>query len=67
MLETYFSCLVGSNVYITPSGSQGLAPHYDDVEVDTIRYYYMYNTELYRSQSVLSLFLGSHHDIYIYM
>jgi len=25
--------LVGSNVYITPAGSQGLPPHYDDVEV----------------------------------
>ena len=33
LLESYFNCLVGSNVYITPSGSQGLAPHYDDVEV----------------------------------
>ena len=32
LLETYFGCLVGSNVYLTPSGSQGLAPHYDDVE-----------------------------------
>ncbi|XP_071956054.1 ribosomal oxygenase 2-like isoform X2 [Antedon mediterranea] len=33
LLECYFQCLVGSNVYITPGGSQGLAPHYDDVEV----------------------------------
>ena len=33
LLESYFGCLVGSNVYITPRGSQGLAPHYDDVEV----------------------------------
>ena len=32
-LETYFGCLVGSNVYITPSHAQGLAPHFDDVEV----------------------------------
>ncbi|XP_006903185.1 PREDICTED: bifunctional lysine-specific demethylase and histidyl-hydroxylase MINA-like isoform X2 [Elephantulus edwardii] len=32
-LECYFGSLVGSNVYITPSGSQGLPPHYDDVEV----------------------------------
>ncbi len=65
MLETYFSCLVGSNVYITPSGSQGLAPHYDDVEVDTIRYYYMYNTESCHYVSILSFCLGFHH-IYIY-
>ncbi|XP_006899151.1 PREDICTED: bifunctional lysine-specific demethylase and histidyl-hydroxylase MINA-like, partial [Elephantulus edwardii] len=32
-LECYFGSLVGSNVYITPSGSQGLPPRYDDVEV----------------------------------
>ena len=32
-LETYFGCLFGSNVYITPKDSQGLAPHCDDVEV----------------------------------
>ncbi|XP_006868658.1 PREDICTED: bifunctional lysine-specific demethylase and histidyl-hydroxylase MINA isoform X2 [Chrysochloris asiatica] len=32
-LECYFGSLVGSNVYITPSGSQGLPPHYDDVEI----------------------------------
>ncbi|XP_007899499.2 ribosomal oxygenase 2 [Callorhinchus milii] len=33
MLECFFGSLVGSNVYITPQGSQGLPPHYDDVEV----------------------------------
>ncbi|XP_069495358.1 gamma-aminobutyric acid receptor subunit rho-3 isoform X2 [Ambystoma mexicanum] len=32
-LECFFGSLVGSNVYITPSESQGLPPHYDDVEV----------------------------------
>lgn len=32
-LECFFGCLVGCNVYITPPSSQGLAPHYDDVEV----------------------------------
>lgn len=32
-LECFFGALVGSNVYITPQGSQGLPPHYDDVEV----------------------------------
>ncbi|XP_054829688.1 ribosomal oxygenase 2 [Eublepharis macularius] len=32
-LECFFGSLVGSNVYITPPGSQGLPPHYDDVEV----------------------------------
>ncbi|XP_029957605.1 ribosomal oxygenase 2-like [Salarias fasciatus] len=32
-LESFFGALVGSNVYITPEQSQGLPPHYDDVEV----------------------------------
>ncbi|XP_043087712.1 ribosomal oxygenase 2 [Puntigrus tetrazona] len=32
-LECFFGSLVGSNIYITPEASQGLPPHYDDVEV----------------------------------
>lgn len=32
-METYFGSLVGSNIYITPPDSQGLAPHCDDVEI----------------------------------
>ncbi|KAJ3589272.1 hypothetical protein NHX12_010117 [Muraenolepis orangiensis] len=32
-LECFFGALVGSNVYMTPQESQGLPPHYDDVEV----------------------------------
>lgn len=36
-LESHFGCLVGSNVYITPPNSKGLAPHYDDVEVFIIQ------------------------------
>ncbi|XP_069060877.1 ribosomal oxygenase 2 isoform X3 [Pleurodeles waltl] len=36
-LECFFGSLVGSNVYITPQGSQGLPPHYDDVEVFVIQ------------------------------
>jgi len=33
LLESYFGVEVGCNVYITPSKKQGLAPHWDDVEV----------------------------------
>ena len=33
LLESHFGALVGANIYMTPGGSQGLAPHYDDVEV----------------------------------
>jgi lysine-specific demethylase/histidyl-hydroxylase NO66 len=32
-LERGFGALFGSNAYLTPPGCQGLAPHYDDVEV----------------------------------
>eukprot|EP00698_Gefionella_okellyi_P005327 TRINITY_DN14849_c0_g1_i1.p1 TRINITY_DN14849_c0_g1~~TRINITY_DN14849_c0_g1_i1.p1 ORF type:complete len:447 (+),score=103.78 TRINITY_DN14849_c0_g1_i1:82-1422(+) len=32
-LESFFSCLVGTNAYLTPAGgAQGLAPHWDDIE-----------------------------------
>jgi len=36
MMECYFGCLVGSNIYMTPENSQGLAPHYDNVEVSML-------------------------------
>lgn len=32
MLQEFFHCLVGANVYLTPPNSQGFAPHYDDIE-----------------------------------
>ncbi|GMI57487.1 hypothetical protein ScalyP_jg11514 [Parmales sp. scaly parma] len=32
-LEENLSCMVGANLYLTPRGSQGFAPHYDDVDV----------------------------------
>ncbi|OON18806.1 cupin family protein [Opisthorchis viverrini] len=32
LLQEYFGCFVGANVYLTPPGSQGFAPHYDDIE-----------------------------------
>mmetsp|Transcript_19114 Transcript_19114/g.53280 ORF Transcript_19114/g.53280 Transcript_19114/m.53280 type:complete len:526 (+) Transcript_19114:205-1782(+) len=32
-LEAELGCLVGCNAYLTPKGSQGLAPHHDDVEI----------------------------------
>ncbi|KAF7395281.1 hypothetical protein HZH68_009331 [Vespula germanica] len=31
-LQEYFGCFVGANSYLTPPGSQGFAPHYDDIE-----------------------------------
>ncbi|XP_064484530.1 bifunctional lysine-specific demethylase and histidyl-hydroxylase NO66-like [Ornithodoros turicata] len=31
-LQEFFGSFVGANVYLTPAGSQGFAPHYDDIE-----------------------------------
>ncbi|CAF0809249.1 unnamed protein product, partial [Didymodactylos carnosus] len=31
-LQEYFCSLVGANVYLTPPGSAGFAPHYDDID-----------------------------------
>jgi hypothetical protein len=33
LLESYWNCNAGANVYWTPAGTQGFAPHYDDVDV----------------------------------
>lgn len=32
LLQEYFGSCVGANVYLTPPGTQGFAPHYDDIE-----------------------------------
>lgn len=32
LLSEYFGNFVGSNIYLTPPGTQGFAPHYDDIE-----------------------------------
>ena len=32
-LQEHFQTMVGANVYLTPPGTQGFAPHWDDVEV----------------------------------
>jgi len=36
-LQEYFGSFIGSNVYLTPPGSQGFAPHYDDIEAFVIQ------------------------------
>ncbi|EWM22263.1 myc-induced nuclear antigen [Nannochloropsis gaditana] len=36
-LEAQFGCLVGVNAYLTPGGTQGLAPHSDPVEIFVIQ------------------------------
>lgn len=36
-LEGSLGCLVGCNQYVTPPSKQGLAPHYDDVEIFVVQ------------------------------
>lgn len=31
-LESYLQCCVGCNAYLTPAGTQGFAPHWDDID-----------------------------------
>lgn len=37
LLESEFGALWGCNAYLTPKDAQGLAPHYDDVEVFVVQ------------------------------
>lgn len=37
LLESYFQCMVGSNAYLTPSGTQGFAPHFDDIDAFVVQ------------------------------
>ena len=39
LLQDHFGSMVGANVYLTPPGTQGFAPHWDDVEVEKIHHY----------------------------
>ncbi|XP_063954660.1 ribosomal oxygenase 2-like [Lytechinus pictus] len=52
-LESFFGCLVGSNVYMTPKLSQGLAPHYDDVEVFVLQLEGEKHWRLYKPPTLL--------------
>jgi len=33
ILQEHFGCFTGANAYLTPAGSQGFSPHFDDVDV----------------------------------
>ncbi|GAB6021278.1 hypothetical protein CHUAL_003897 [Chamberlinius hualienensis] len=54
-LESYFGCLVGSNVYITPPNAQGLPPHHDDVEVFILQLEGEKRWRLYQPKTELAL------------
>ncbi|XP_035534630.1 ribosomal oxygenase 1 [Morone saxatilis] len=37
ILQEQFGSMAGANVYLTPSGTQGFAPHYDDIEAFVVQ------------------------------
>ncbi|XP_018590816.2 ribosomal oxygenase 1 [Scleropages formosus] len=37
ILQEHFGSMAGANVYLTPAGTQGFAPHYDDIEAFIIQ------------------------------
>lgn len=50
-LQEYFHCLVGANIYLTPPGSQGFAPHYDDIEAFVLQIEGQKRWRVYRPRS----------------
>jgi len=51
-LQEFFGCLVGANVYLTPPGSQGFAPHWDDIEAFVLQLEGKKRWRLYEPKSV---------------
>ncbi|XP_039981107.1 ribosomal oxygenase 1 isoform X2 [Xiphias gladius] len=37
ILQEQFGSMAGANIYLTPTGTQGFAPHYDDIEAFVIQ------------------------------
>ncbi|KAG9484174.1 hypothetical protein GDO78_009863 [Eleutherodactylus coqui] len=37
VLQELFTSMVGANMYLTPPGTQGFAPHYDDIEAFVVQ------------------------------
>lgn len=36
-LESFYECMWGANLYLTPGNSQGFAPHYDDIDAFVVQ------------------------------
>lgn len=50
-LQEFFGCFVGANIYMTPPGSQGFAPHYDDIEAFVLQLEGKKRWKLYNQRS----------------
>ncbi|XP_076464273.1 ribosomal oxygenase 1-like isoform X2 [Babylonia areolata] len=51
VLQEHFNCSVGANMYLTPPGTQGFAPHYDDIEAFIIQLEGKKHWKLYNPRS----------------
>ncbi|XP_011303918.1 bifunctional lysine-specific demethylase and histidyl-hydroxylase NO66 [Fopius arisanus] len=51
-LQEFFHCFVGANFYLTPPGSQGFAPHYDDIEAFILQIEGKKRWRLYKPRNV---------------
>eukprot|EP00050_Salpingoeca_kvevrii_P022164 m.122193 g.122193 ORF g.122193 m.122193 type:complete len:509 (-) comp9624_c1_seq1:36-1562(-) len=54
-MERVFGSLCGANVYITPPGAQGLAPHHDDIEAFVLQVEGRKKWKLYKPKQELAL------------
>jgi len=51
-LQDFFGSFVGANVYLTPPGSQGFAPHYDDIDAFVLQLEGKKKWKLYNPRSL---------------
>ncbi|KAG5885569.1 hypothetical protein JTB14_003767 [Gonioctena quinquepunctata] len=61
-LQEYFGTMVGANVYLTPPGSQGFAPHYDDIEAFIVQLEGRKHWKLYKPKGSDILARNSSHN-----
>ena len=52
LVEEYFGCGGGCNAYLTPAGTQGFAPHFDDVDAFVVQVEGVKEWRLYAPRSV---------------
>ncbi|CAL9692691.1 unnamed protein product [Knipowitschia caucasica] len=51
ILQEHFGSMAGANVYLTPPGTQGFAPHYDDIEAFIVQLEGKKHWRVYRPRS----------------
>lgn len=50
-LQEFAQCMVGTNIYLTPPGTQGFSPHYDDIEAFVLQVEGKKRWRLYRPRN----------------